>query len=84
MSTCRFFPLFFKEKVALSPGVTNVVMAAIPLALAPLCFVSKRVSKYLGEPTASRPTHCALQRTCPGALRGSFQRARHVWICQAE
>jgi len=47
--TVKFFPLFFKEKVALSPGVTNVVMAAIPLALAPLCFVSKRVSKYLGR-----------------------------------
>lgn len=47
--TVKFFPLFFKDMVKLSPGVTNIVMASVPLALAPLAFLSQRISKYIGR-----------------------------------
>lgn len=47
--TVKFFPLFLKDMVKLSPGVTNTVMASIPLALAPLSFLSQRISKYIGR-----------------------------------
>lgn len=47
--TVKFFPIFFKEKVGLSPATTNVVMACIPLVLAPLSFVAQRIGNVIGR-----------------------------------
>jgi hypothetical protein len=38
-----------QEKVGLSPATTNIVMAAIPLVLAPLSFVAQRVGDIFGD-----------------------------------
>lgn len=77
IACCRFFPLFFKEKVGLSPGMTNAVMACIPLALAPLCFVSKRVSKYIGAQQPGRTLHCT---SCTFQVRICKCRAKAAWL----
>ena len=44
----KFFPIFFKEAVVLSPGATNLVMAVTPLALACTSFFAQAVSVVLG------------------------------------
>ena len=47
-SQVKFFPIFFKEAVLLSPGATNLVMAFTPLALAGASFFAQAVSTVLG------------------------------------
>ncbi len=44
----KFFPIFFKEAVMLSPGATNLIMAVTPLALAGVSFFAQAVSTVLG------------------------------------
>lgn len=41
--------LWLQEKVGLSPATTNIVMAAIPLVLAPLSFAAQRVGDIFGD-----------------------------------
>lgn len=36
-------------KVNLSPATTNIVMASIPLVLAPLSFLAQRIGSVIGE-----------------------------------
>ena len=45
----KFFPIFFKEAVVLSPGATNLVMAVTPLALAFASFFAQAVAAVIGR-----------------------------------
>jgi hypothetical protein len=61
ISPTRSPDLRCQEKVGLSPATTNIVMAAIPLVLAPLSFVAQRIGDIFGEQcydNAESQTHC--------------------------
>ncbi len=78
----KFFPIFFKEAVVLSPGATNLVMAVTPLALAGTSFFAQGVSVVLG--TCQPETNVCGGPVCVSSyMRGTagVGAAPHVACC---
>ena len=47
--TIKFFPLFFKNEMNLSPVMVNSVYCAGPLVMALLSVVNQKISLYIGR-----------------------------------
>jgi len=50
---CRFFPIFFAQKVNLSPVAVNILMAAQPIVIGCCATFAQWLSRYMGGPIAS-------------------------------
>jgi hypothetical protein len=45
----RFFPVFFREEVSLTPVAVNLMYCAVPIALSTMSYLAQRQSRMIGR-----------------------------------